>query len=34
MVPEDNQVDVPKLVDGPEIVLISSVEQLLTEVLV
>lgn len=34
LVPEDNQADVPTLVDGPQIVLISNVEQLLTEVLV
>ncbi len=34
LVPEDNQADVPVLVDGPEIFLISTVEQLLTEVLV
>ena len=34
LVPEDNQADVPNLVDGPEIFLISTVEQLLTEVLV
>ncbi|PSR33941.1 MAG: ATP-dependent protease, Lon family [Sulfobacillus benefaciens] len=33
LIPEDNQADVPPVTDGPQIRLISSVEDLLTEVL-
>jgi ATP-dependent Lon protease len=33
LIPEDNQADVPPVTDGPQIRLISSVDDLLTEVL-